>query len=129
MSEIRSRRFGFLSKDSAHRRLRELRRTGVLEALPSTGLMDTPAYVIHLDGTGITVTHPPVDGTPRGPGSSLRKCRNDRQTSVLPSLSSSRSGSQRRTQLELVGQRTTWTSGDLVLQSWYAPGSTSNGTN
>lgn len=51
-------RLGFLSKDSAHRRLRQLRRAGVLEALPSTGPMDPPTYVLHLDGTGITVTHP-----------------------------------------------------------------------
>lgn len=51
-------RLGFLSKDSAHRRLRQLRRAGVLEALPSTGPMDPPTYVVHLDGTGITVTHP-----------------------------------------------------------------------
>lgn len=51
-------RLGFLSKDSAHRRLRQLRRTGVLEALPSTGPMDPPTYVVHLDGTGITVTRP-----------------------------------------------------------------------
>jgi hypothetical protein len=50
-------RLGFLSKDSAHRRLRQLRRAGVLEALPSTGPMDPPTYVLHLDGTGITVTH------------------------------------------------------------------------
>ncbi len=52
-------RLGFLSKDSAHRRLRQLRRAGVLEALPSTGPMDPPTYVLHLDGTGITVTHAP----------------------------------------------------------------------
>lgn len=51
-------RLGFLSKDSAHRRLRQLRRAGVLEALPSTGPMDQPTYVVHLDGTGISVTHP-----------------------------------------------------------------------
>jgi hypothetical protein len=51
-------RLGFLSKDSAHRRLRQLRRAGVLETLPSTGPMDPPTYVVHLDGTGITVTHP-----------------------------------------------------------------------
>ncbi|MBI2704038.1 MAG: hypothetical protein HYX32_01920 [Actinobacteria bacterium] len=50
-------RLGFLSKDSAHRRLRQLRRAGVLEALPSNGPMDPPTYVLHLDGTGITVTH------------------------------------------------------------------------
>lgn len=51
-------RLGFLSKDSAHRRLRQLRRAGVLVALPSTGPMDPLTYVVHLDGTGITVTHP-----------------------------------------------------------------------
>ena len=51
-------RLGFLSKDSAHRRLRQLRRAGVLEGLPRTGPMDRPTYVVHLDGTGITVTHP-----------------------------------------------------------------------
>jgi hypothetical protein len=48
---------GFLSKDSAHRRLRQLRRAGVLDALPSTGPMDPPSYVLHLDGTGISVAH------------------------------------------------------------------------
>jgi len=51
-------RLGFLSKDSAHRRLRQLRRAGVLEALPSTGAMDPPSYVLHLNGTGIAVTCP-----------------------------------------------------------------------
>lgn len=51
-------RLGFLSKDSAHRRLRQLRRAGVLEALPSTGPMDPPSYVLHLDGTGVAVTCP-----------------------------------------------------------------------
>jgi len=50
-------RLGFLSKDSAHRRLRQLRRAGVLDALPSTGPLDPPSYVLHLDGTGISVTH------------------------------------------------------------------------
>jgi hypothetical protein len=51
-------RLGFLSKDSAHRRLRQLRRAGVIEVLPSTGPTDSPSYVLHLDGTGITVTLP-----------------------------------------------------------------------
>lgn len=51
-------RLGFLSKDSAHRRLRQLRRAGVLEVLPSTGPMEPPTYVVHLDGIGITVSHP-----------------------------------------------------------------------
>jgi len=52
-----SARLGFLSKDSAHRRLRQLRSAGVVEVLPSTGPTDPPVYVLHLDGTGITVTH------------------------------------------------------------------------
>ena len=51
-------RLGFMSKDSTHRRLRQLCRAGVLEALPSTGPTDPPTYVVHLDGTGIAVTHP-----------------------------------------------------------------------
>lgn len=51
-------RLGFLSKDSAHRRLRQLRRAGVLEALPTTGPADPPSYLLHLDGTGITLAHP-----------------------------------------------------------------------
>lgn len=51
-------RLGYSPKDSAHRRLRQLRRAGVLEALPSTGPVEPPTYVVHLDGTGITVTHP-----------------------------------------------------------------------
>lgn len=55
-------RLKFLSKDSAHRRLRQLRRAGVLDALPSTGPTDPPSYVLHLDGTGITVTRPGTSG-------------------------------------------------------------------
>lgn len=50
-------RLGFLSKDSAHRRLRQVRRAGVLEAIPSTGPVDPSSYALHLDGTGISVTH------------------------------------------------------------------------
>jgi len=49
-------RLGFLSKDTAHRRLRQLRRAGVVEALPATGPTDPPSYVLNLDGTGIAVT-------------------------------------------------------------------------
>ena len=48
-------RLGFLSKDSVHRRLRQLQRAGVLEQLPTTGPAAAPTYVLHLDGTGITV--------------------------------------------------------------------------
>ncbi|MGI8755210.1 MAG: hypothetical protein ACR2MB_04985 [Acidimicrobiales bacterium] len=52
-------RLGFLSKDSVHRRLRQLRRTGTIEALPpSPRPLDAPTYVLHLDDTGLTVTRP-----------------------------------------------------------------------
>lgn len=45
---------GFCSKDSAHRRLRQLRRAGVLEMLPSSGPAAPPTYVLHLEATGIS---------------------------------------------------------------------------
>ena len=49
-------RLDFLSKDSVHRRLRELVRSGVIEptGLPASPFA-TPSYVIHLDGSGITI--------------------------------------------------------------------------
>ena len=47
-------RLGFLSKDSVHRRLRQLRRAGVLDPLPTTSPTEVPAYVLHLDGTGLS---------------------------------------------------------------------------
>lgn len=50
-------RLEFLSKDSVHRRLRQLARAGVVEPIaPEPGHpFTTPSYVIHLDGSGITV--------------------------------------------------------------------------
>ena len=49
-------RLDFLSKDSVHRRLRELVRSGVIElASQPASPFDTPTYLIHLDGSGITV--------------------------------------------------------------------------
>lgn len=50
-------RLEFLSKDSVHRRLRQLARAGVLETLdrrPGSAFAPT-AYVVHLDDTGISV--------------------------------------------------------------------------
>ena len=50
-------RLQFLSKDSVHRRLRELTRAGVLEALdcrPGSSFVPT-TYVVHLDHSGIAV--------------------------------------------------------------------------
>jgi hypothetical protein len=50
-------RLEFLSKDSVNRRLRQLARAGVIEPVaPAPGHpFTTPSYVIHLDGSGITV--------------------------------------------------------------------------
>lgn len=50
-------RLEFLSKDTVHRRLRQLARAGVIEALdrrPGSAFAPT-TYVLHLDGSGITV--------------------------------------------------------------------------
>jgi predicted ArsR family transcriptional regulator len=50
-------RLEFLSKDTVHRRLRQLVRAGVIEPVaadPGRPFM-TPAYVLHLDDSGITV--------------------------------------------------------------------------
>lgn len=50
-------RLEFLSKDSVHRRLRQLIRAGVIEpvAPEPENTFTTPTYVIHLDDSGITV--------------------------------------------------------------------------
>src|SRR5213080_3175352 len=50
-------RLEFLSKDTVHRRLRQLARAGVIEALdrrPGSAFAPT-TYVLHLDDSGITV--------------------------------------------------------------------------
>ena len=50
-------RLEFLSKDTVHRRLRQLARAGVIEALDRRpGSAFTPiTYVLHLEDSGITV--------------------------------------------------------------------------
>jgi hypothetical protein len=50
-------RLEFLSKDTVHRRLRQLARAGVIEPVAPRPehTFTTPMYVIHLDGSGITV--------------------------------------------------------------------------
>lgn len=50
-------RLEFLSKDTVHRRLRQLTRAGVIEPVAATPehTFTTPTYVIHLDDSGITV--------------------------------------------------------------------------
>ena len=48
-----------LSKDTVHRRLRDLRRAGVIEVTPpSPALLTAPIYRMHVTDVGITVTHP-----------------------------------------------------------------------
>lgn len=58
-----ARDLGFLSKDSAHRRIRQLRRAGVVELLPAvpSAAFTAPMYVLHLASTGITVASSPTD--------------------------------------------------------------------
>jgi len=46
-----------LSKDTVHRHLLNPQRAGVLTRVPSID-HPTPAYVVHLDGIGISVTFP-----------------------------------------------------------------------
>ena len=52
--EIASR-LTFLSKDSVHRRLRDLHRASVICVLPASHAFERPTYVLQLDGTGISV--------------------------------------------------------------------------
>lgn len=50
-------RLGFLSKDTVHRRLRQLTRAGVIEVLdrPAGSSFSPTTYVLHLENSGITV--------------------------------------------------------------------------
>lgn len=50
-------RLEFLSKDTVHRRLRQLVRAGVIEPIVADPgrPFTTPAYVLHLDESGISV--------------------------------------------------------------------------
>ncbi len=47
-----------MSKDTVHRRLRQLVRAGVIEPISAGpgSSFTTPAYVVHLDDSGISVT-------------------------------------------------------------------------
>jgi len=50
-------RLGCLSKDTVHRRLRQLCRAGILEpADPPRGMFTATTYVVHLAGCGIRLT-------------------------------------------------------------------------
>lgn len=47
----------FLSKDTVHRRLRQLHRARVIRTLaPTANVFQPPTYVVDLTGTGIAVT-------------------------------------------------------------------------
>jgi SOS-response transcriptional repressor LexA len=56
-------RLGFLSKDTVHRRLRRLMGAGIVRPLVrgSRPKFDRPAYVLHLDNTGISLTTTAVE--------------------------------------------------------------------
>ncbi len=51
-------RFPFLSKDSVHRRLRELHRAGIIRAAPTptASHFQRPTYILDLTDTGISTT-------------------------------------------------------------------------
>ncbi len=51
-------RLRFLSKDTVHRRLRELHRAGVIRTATTrtAGQFERPTYILDLTGTGISVT-------------------------------------------------------------------------
>lgn len=55
-----AKRLGFLSKDTVHRRLRDLARAGVIEPIDrlSGSTFMATAYVLHLDDSGITIVTP-----------------------------------------------------------------------
>lgn len=54
-------RLEYFSKDTVHRRLRQLVRAGVLEALDRRASSPAPTvYVLHLDGSGIAVLTAPT---------------------------------------------------------------------
>ena len=46
----------FFSKDTVHRRLRQLHRARVIRTLDTTDTFQAPTYVVDLTGTGIAVT-------------------------------------------------------------------------
>ncbi len=54
-----SERLGFASKDTVHRRLRQLMAAGVLQRLivaQAVSAFEAPTYRVNLDGTGISLT-------------------------------------------------------------------------
>src|SRR4051794_606193 len=57
-------RLTFLSKDTVHRRLRDLVRAGVIEAVParSRSSCAPTTYVVHLEHSGITVVSDDLPG-------------------------------------------------------------------
>jgi hypothetical protein len=70
-------RLGFMSKDSANRRLRQLQRAGILRlAAGAAPGFAVPTYVVHLAGTGIAVSRPAAHraGTLRTRSTSTGSC-------------------------------------------------------
>jgi hypothetical protein len=53
-------RFPFLSKDTVHRRIRELHRAGIIRTAPTptASRFQRPTYILDLTDTGISITPP-----------------------------------------------------------------------
>jgi hypothetical protein len=80
-------RLGFLSKDSANRRIRQLSRAGVLCRAGAAGdaFVPPPAYVVHLAGTGISVAAPSSRG---GQTTSTRRADESQRLFPVPETGS-----------------------------------------
>jgi DNA-binding Lrp family transcriptional regulator len=46
----------FISKDTVHRRLRQLHRAGVIQLVATASAFESPTYMVNLTGTGIALT-------------------------------------------------------------------------
>ncbi len=49
-------RLSVLSKDTVHRRLRQLHRAGVIQLVATATAFEPPTYMVNLTGTGIAIT-------------------------------------------------------------------------
>jgi hypothetical protein len=85
-----SARLAFVSKDTVHRRLRQLQRAGVLHRIPSAepAPFASPTYLVDLTGTGISLVLmvEPTDVTRPRPRDRARVARDARsQLDLFPS--------------------------------------------
>jgi hypothetical protein len=88
-------RLGFASKDTVHRRLRQLQRAGVVRRVPADAIAPfaCPTYLVDLTGTGITLVEPiePPDVTRPRPRDRARVSRDTRpQLDLFPATARER---------------------------------------